>query len=165
MSPDKTTNLYSISGDAYRKLLNENIAKAYKKSSDNIKQVIDREGKGIASSLGLADPWRFMLRERPYITLKDHKDNFKSNPSFRLINPAKNEVGIVSKQIIDNINCRVRDATKFQQWKNTHSIIDWFSNLSGKADKSFIKFDIVELYPSITEDLLDKAITHAKSVV
>ena len=47
----------------------------------------------------------------------------------------------------------------------THSIIDCFSNLAGKADKTFIKFDIVEFYPSITEDLLDKAITHAKSVV
>ena len=47
-----------------------------------------------------------------------------------------------------------------------HTLRHWlFSNLSEKADKTFIKFDIVEFYPSITENLLDKAITHAKSVV
>ena len=143
----------------------KNMTKAYKKSSDNIKQVIDREGKGIASSLGLADRMEVYAEREAFITLKDHKDNFKSNPSCRLINPAKNEVGIVSEQIIESINRRVGDATKFQQWKNTYSVIDWFSNLSRKADKTFIKFDIVEFYPSITEDLLDKAITHAKSVV
>ena len=49
--------------------------------------------------------------------------------------------------------------------ENTHSVIDWFSNFSGKTDKTFVKFDIVEFYPPITEDLLDKAITHAKSIV
>ena len=96
-------------------LLNENITKAHKKSSDNIKQVIDREGKGIASSLGLADRMEVYAEREAFITLKDHKDNFKSNPSCRLINPANSEVGIVGKQIIESINCRVRYATKFQQ--------------------------------------------------
>ena len=100
VSADKTTNLYSISGNAYRKLLNENITKAYKKSSDNSKQVIDRKGKGIASSLGLVDRMEVYAEREAFITLKDHKDNFKSNPSCRLINPAKSEVGIVCKRIL-----------------------------------------------------------------
>ena len=31
------------------------------------------------------------------ISLKDHKENFQNNPAVRLINPAENELGKVSK--------------------------------------------------------------------
>ena len=34
-----------------------------------------------------------------FFTLKDHKDNFANNPLVRLINPAKNELGKISKVI------------------------------------------------------------------
>ena len=35
-----------------------------------------------------------------FITLKDHKDNFKTNTKWGLINPDKNQMEIVSKTII-----------------------------------------------------------------
>ena len=38
-----------------------------------------------------------------FITLKDHKDDFATNPKVRLINPTKPEVGRVAMQILDNI--------------------------------------------------------------
>ena len=38
------------------------------------------------------------------ITLKDHKANFLNNLKTRLLNPAKNEVGRISKVILDRIN-------------------------------------------------------------
>ena len=50
-----------------------------------------------------------------FITLKDQKDNFRSNPTCRLINPAKTEIGIVSKQIVENINRNVLETTHLQQ--------------------------------------------------
>ena len=34
-----------------------------------------------------------------FSTLKDHKENFQNNPTVRLINPAKNEIGRISKAI------------------------------------------------------------------
>ena len=43
----------------------------------------------------------------------------------------------------------------------------WFSDLNDlndKPDKTFIKFDIVEFYPSISEELLEKAVSYAKSI-
>ena len=41
-------------------------------------------------------------------------------------------------------------------------MIDWFKNIENKAHCRFIKFDICEFYPSITETLLDKAIEFAR---
>ena len=99
-----------------------------------------------------------------FITLKDHKDNFRSKPASRFINPAKTEIGIVSKQIVEKINKSVRETTNLQQWRNTQAVIDWFSDLKDKSDKTFIKFDIVEFYPSISEELLERTVNYAKSI-
>ena len=46
--------------------------------------------------------------ERPaFITLKDHKNNFQTKLPCRLINPAKNEIGAVSKHFLETINKKV----------------------------------------------------------
>ena len=54
-----------------------------------------------------------------FITLKDHKENFKQNTKRRLINPAKGEVGRVSKMYPAQIIRDVNNITKFNQWRNT----------------------------------------------
>ena len=41
-----------------------------------------------------------------FITLKDHKEYFLNNPTVRMINPANNELGRISKGILYNINKR-----------------------------------------------------------
>jgi hypothetical protein len=97
--------------------------------------------------------------------LKDHKENFESNPKFRLINPAKSELGKVSKIILDDINARINSTIKVNQWQNSHSVIDWFQSVNNKSNHMFLSFDIVEFYPSITEDLLDKVIAWAKTII
>ena len=43
-------------------------------------------------------------------------------------------------------------------------MITWFKKIKSKSSSSFIKFDIVDFYPSISKDLLLKAINFAKSV-
>ena len=43
------------------------------------------------------------------------------------------------------------------------TVIDWFKNLADKQKRKFIKFDITEFYPSISEALLNKSIDYAKS--
>ena len=100
--------------------------------------------------------------KKAYITLKDHKPNFRTKPSCRLINPAKSEIGLISKQILEAINSRIRAATNLQQWRNTQSVIDCFVQLPSKENMHFTQFDIVDFYPSIKEDLLKKAIQFAK---
>ena len=54
-----------------------------------------------------------------FITIKDRKENFLNHPKVRLINPVKNELGRISKTILDNINNKLFQATKINQWKNT----------------------------------------------
>ena len=44
-----------------------------------------------------------------FITLKDHKENFQKNPSMRLINPAKIELGRLSKFIIQAMSGELKD--------------------------------------------------------
>ena len=96
-----------------------------------------------------------MAQRNSYITLKDHKENFQSNPKFHLINPAKTELGKISKVVLDDINNRIRNYIKVNQWKNSHSVIDWFNSMEDKSNCMFLTFDIVEFYPSITHELLE----------
>ena len=41
--------------------------------------------------------------QHAFITLKDHKDNFKNNAKCRLVNPSKSGVGRISKGCLSNI--------------------------------------------------------------
>ena len=106
-----------------------------------------------------------MAETEAFITLKDHNDNFESNPKCRLINPAKSELGKVSKIILDCINQEIRSSTNVNQWRNSQSVINWFKEIERKSRYNFVSFDIVEYYPSISEELLDKAIAWAKTIV
>ena len=71
-------------------------------------------------------------------------------------------MGIVSKKILDNIISNVRLKTAVNQWKNSASVIEWFRDLGDKSKHIFACFDIVEFYPSISEDLLKAAVDFAK---
>ena len=97
-------------------------------------------------------------------SLKDRKGNFKKNLKFRLINPAKSEIAIVSKEYIDIIKQLLeKKATNVNQWRNTDAVVTWFQNIENKDICSFIKFDIVDFYPSISKDIITNAISFAKS--
>lgn len=64
--------------------------------------------------------------------------------------------------ILDKVNKEVIQATNVNQWKNTDSVLEWFNNIEDKHSK-FVIFDIVSFYPSITKELLVKAIQFAKT--
>ena len=71
-------------------------------------------------------------------------------------------MGHVSKIILENIVASVSHVTQLNQWRNT-AAVDWFKRIEHKQHSRFIKFDICEFYPSITEELFDKAITFART--
>ena len=83
----------------------------------------------------------------------------------RLINPAKNHIGTISKHILDNINGQIRKVTRSNQWKNTTEALEWFTNIPSKSSKSFLQFDIVQFYPSISEKLLSDSLIWAGTMV
>ena len=112
---DKTNNLYKLSKDNYNKLLTENITKSYKKTNTAAINNINKEAKCIAERLHLDDRVEQFNQREAFVTLKDHKENFQNNPKCRLLNPAKSEIGIISKHYIEKINSNIRKTTNMNQ--------------------------------------------------
>ena len=100
-----------------------------------------------------------------FITLNDHKENLLNNPTVRLINPVKNELGRISKAILDNINKRLCTSLNINKWKNTASIIEWFKRIEQTHLYKFIMFNIKGFYPLIQEELLKKGLRFAQGYI
>ena len=126
---------------------------------------IEAGAKTIAKKLHLDDRINTTAKREAFITLKDHKPNFANNPTCRLINPAKTEIGKISKQLLDRINTNIVSKLKLNQWKNTKAVLSWFNDIRHKDSSSFIAFDVVEFYPSISVELLDAALEFASKHV
>ena len=115
---DKTSNFYKLDKTPHDKLLRDSITTTYKKASTDAANIIDSQAKSIDQELNIDNRTEQIAKQQVFITLKDHKDNFANHPTCRLINPAKSELGKVSKQILDNINSKIRKMRKLNQWKN-----------------------------------------------
>ena len=159
---DKTRNIYEMSAPSYNKLLTENVTKTYKKAQVDTIYDINNEFKQIADELKISNRLEPMAQTRAFVPLKDHKDNFINHPQCRLINPAKSNLGKVSKCILDNINNEIRSQTRNNHWRNSEDTISWFKAIPNKNRHTFLSFDIVDFYPSISEKLLDDAIDWGK---
>ena len=149
-------------------MINNAITSKYKKASNNIKKQINIDGKQILRNREVLNRLETNGENNSFITLKDHKENFNNNPTVRLINPARNELGNISRAILDTTNESVREAmgqwrNTMNQWRNTDTVIDWFKSIRNKHLCKFVVFDIREFYPSITENLLKKALTFAEA--
>ena len=127
---DKTGNIYEMPEQQHNKLLHDNVTKTYKKAPPKLKTSVNLEAKNIAKLINLDGRIECIARTLAFITLKDHKPDFPQNPSCRLINQAKNELGKVSKLIIENINKKLISELHFKQWKNTNSVLKWFIGIS-----------------------------------
>ena len=64
----------------YLKLLNDNITKTYGKSNSTVYSKISKEAKQIANEYKIADRIDCLGKVDAFISLKDHKDSFLSNP-------------------------------------------------------------------------------------
>lgn len=161
VAADKTTNMYTMKKDDYNKLLDENISKDYKKSNKDEVKEINKEAIKVTQELPIFNRIRALPLKDAFITMKDHKSNFKSHPKCRLLNPTKSEIGKISKSILEKINKEIKKKSKLTQWTNTDEVIKWFVNLE-KGKYQFLKFDVVSFYPNISEKLLDEALEFAK---
>ena len=92
-------------------------------------------------------------------------ENFPNNFKCRLINPAKSQIGIVSKQISEKINNTIRLQSSFNEWRNTSSITSWFRSIPNKSERKFLKFYTVDFYPTNSEHILRADIIFVKSYV
>ncbi|MCP3852632.1 MAG: hypothetical protein GY694_20755, partial [Gammaproteobacteria bacterium] len=164
VSADKTNNVYLVEKNDYEKLMRDSITAHYEKTNESIENKINQEASEITEKLEISDRVEPMAHKSPYITLKDHKENFPNNIKTRLINPAKSNVGKISQQILQKINSDIRNKLELQQWRSTSDALNWFKNLDNKTRLSFIQFDIVDFYPSITETLFTEALKFASNI-
>ena len=104
-------------------------------------------------SLMMADRINITAEKEAFITLKDHKNNFRNKLRCRLINPCKSEIGKISKLLLENKVDDVKAKTKLNHWRNTGDVITWFETIKVKKTATFIPFDICDFYPSIIDHL------------
>ena len=82
---DKTSNLYILKKEQYQKMLNNSITTTYKKANDNIHNKINTDEKKLMKDKNILNRMLTNGKNECFITLKDHKPNFKNNPKVRLI--------------------------------------------------------------------------------
>ena len=111
------------------------ITKEYAQVPESKVREVSLEAKKITTNLGLADRVEMHSRDVGFISVKDHKLNFENDPKCRLINPAKSQIGKISKIILERINSKVRDSTKLQQRRSTKAALEWFNGLEQKSKK------------------------------
>ena len=103
----------------HNKLFRNTITWKYKKINTKIKDRINKKGKEILKNKEALHRLDINEESNCFFTVKDHKENFQNNPTVRLINPAKNDIGRISKVILEKINSSLIKQLKVNQWKNT----------------------------------------------
>ena len=97
--------MYRLTKEEYNKMRRNAITSTYKKANGNIKKRIHEKGKEIVkkSFNNIIDRMHVNAESNCFITIKDHKENFLNHPKVRLIDPAENELGRISKTILDKV--------------------------------------------------------------
>ena len=162
---DKTCNHYEMEPNEYKELIAKNVHKEYKRVTSATISKINMAHKKIVNELEIEDRVFRTTESESFISLKDHKPDFRNNIKCRLLNPTKPEVGRISHLTLKNIIEIVRQKTNLSQWKNIYSCIEWFKQLENKKNSKFIQYDIVNFYPTISEELLNAALNWAMKYV
>ena len=160
---DKTNNWYTIEVTDYKRELRNAITTDYRLLDDSEVEKINKEAAYLANQLGISDRIDKMSLETAFITVKDHKSDFPAKYNFRLINPAKSQMGRVSKVILERVNKEIRRKLGLNQWQSSNEALEWFHRIPQHDSKEmkFIQCDITNFYPSISENLMKKALVWA----
>ena len=116
---DKTSNIYRLEKEEYRRLLQNAVTATYEKFDKETERRINCKGIKYTKEANILDKVQVKGTTNCFVTLKDHKVNFLNNPTTRLINPAKNEISRITKQILDQINSKLCEILKVNERKNT----------------------------------------------
>ena len=82
-----------MSNDHHQKLLHGNVTKAYQKAPPKLESSFNLKAKSISSKLKISNRVKRIGRTPAFVTLKNHKGNFCSNPMCCLINHKKTNLG------------------------------------------------------------------------
>ena len=136
---DKSGNLYEIEKGKYQQMMFKEVVKNYKKIPPDLEKELNSEAKMLAHRLGIVYRVEKYNTKNCFITIKNHKSDFKTSPECRLINPDKTQIGRVSKIIVQEICDSLRLALKINQWRSIKDCIKWFEEYEKNDRCSFIK--------------------------
>lgn len=111
---DKTRTIYRIKPRIYDKVLQNELCKKYKIVEESFLTKFDINAKLIMEKLDLSDRTEPFVPKHLRITLKDHKLNFITNPTVRLIFPNSSDLGKVSKNILGKIYNKIEGVSEFR---------------------------------------------------
>ena len=65
------------------------------------------------------------------------------------------ELGLVYQKLSKNItfNRQRKEKVRYNLSKNSLDVTEWFRNIQCKSRTTFIQFDMIEFYPSISKEL------------
>ena len=165
IAADKTSNHYEMPKHEYVNFVKKAVHKEYKKESVTNVNKVNTAHKNIVRKLDINDRVFRTVEKESFVTMKDHKPDFQNAPKTRLLSSTKCEVGRISHIILSKIVKVVREKSKLNQWKNIYECINWYNIIPNKSNMTFIVFDIVDFYPSISKELLVKALNWARKFV
>ena len=64
--------------------------------------------------------------------------------------------------MIQNTITKIQDNSSYNLWKNSLDTINWFVDIENEKYNTFIQFDIIDFYPSISKELL---LLHSLNIV
>ena len=79
--------------------------------------------------------------------------------------PTKPDIGMVSKQMLRAKIEIIKRKSGLNSLKDSNDLKTWYTNIHQKHTYTFMQWDFDQYYPSISKNLLLKAIEHAKKYV
>ena len=140
---DKSSNVYKMNPNKYKQMLHKEIIKHYQKAQLSLENELNKEVEILACKLKVEGRIEKYNIKRCFIKLKDHKSDFQSNPTCRLINPSKSQMHKISKIILQDLCATLRIALNIHQWHSTEDCIKCFYNLDKNDKCSFIRYNII----------------------
>ena len=129
--------------------LNDSITATYMKASNSIKNKINDALRQVLRKNKVLKRMQTNDENNCFISLKGRKGNFQNSPTVRLINPAKNEFGKISRFILDGINKNIRENLQIK--KHLHRFVkNFYSSIKEKLLIKTLKF--AESYTDISDE-------------
>ena len=129
--------------------LNDSITATYMKASNSIKKKINDALRQVLRKNKVLKRMQTNDENNCFISLKGRKGNFQNSPTVRLINPAKNEFGKISRFILDGINKNIRENLQIK--KHLHRFVkNFYSSIKEKLLIKTLKF--AESYTDISDE-------------
>ena len=59
----------------------------------------------------------------------------------------------------------MKEANHSNLWRNSYDTIEWFRKVKNKSKATFMQFDIIDFYPSISKNILIDSINYSRKYV